>query len=238
MREKGNDMAKKRNSKAKLNPTIATIGILVLLLLGSLGVQVPEIIQDYFGVDGPKTTQQTPQNKPNQTAEPELGENPGIIDHGLATFTKEELIDSSTGWVTYHKLDSLERATGGDALIKKKMINTGTKANRDVKPPGFISGLEPYGHSRGHLIGRQFGGSGDSLQNLVTIYQDPVNSPLMTEYENMIRVAVDNGETVRYRVIPIYDDAKDLKPTEIHMQGQSVSDKGSINFNISILNLR
>lgn len=230
-------MAKKRKASPKLNPTIATIAILVLLILGALGIQTPEILQDYFGVEMPKTNSKNTTQPPKGKVPAEAGQNPGAIDHGLATFTKEELTDSQTGWVTYHKLDGLERATGGDALIKKKMINTGTKANRDVRPPGFVSGLEPYGHSRGHLIGRQFGGSGDSLQNLVTIYQDPVNSPLMTEYENNIRQAVDNGETVRYRVIPIYNE-EDLMPVEIHMEAQSLGNNGTINFNVSILNIK
>ena len=228
-------MAKKKKRAPQLNPTIATVAILVLLILGALGIQTPELLQDYFGVNGPKSTQKQTDTK--GTPPPEAGNNPGAVDHGLATFTQEELTDSQTGWVTYHKLDGLERATGGDALIKKKMINTGTKANRDVRPPGFISGLEPYGHSRGHLIGRQFGGSGDSLQNLVTIYQAPVNSPLMTEYENKIRQAVDNGETVRYRVVPIYNEA-DLMPVEIHMEAQSLDKQGTINFNVSILNIK
>lgn len=226
-------MAKRKKNTPKLNPTITTIIILGLLFLGALGIQVPEILQDYFGVETPKTVEKYPDQKPAS----EIGENPGPIDHGLATFTQEELTPSSTGWITYGKLDGLERPTEANALITKKMINTGTKANRDVRPPGFISGLEPHGHSRGHLIGRQFGGSGDDRQNLVTLYQTPVNSPMMTEFENQIRQAVDSGETVRYRVTPIYNES-DLMPKEIHMEAQSIEKSGTINFNVSILNLK
>lgn len=226
-------MAKKRKHTPKLNPTIATIIILGLLFLGALGIQVPEILQDYFGVETPKTVEKYPEKE----IKSEVGDNPGPIDHGLATFTQDELSDSTTGWITYRPLDGLDRPTGAEALIKKKMINTGSKPNRDLRPPGFISGLEPHGHSRGHLIGRQFGGSGDDRQNIVTIYQTPVNSPLMTDYENQIRQAVDNGETVRYRVIPIYNESE-LMPKEIHMEAQSIDKNGTINFNVSILNLK
>lgn len=228
-------MAKKKNNR-KLNPTFMTGGILIMLLLGALGIQTPEILQDYFGVDGPKSAETT-KEQGNQGPTSKTGDNPGPIDHGLATFTADELTDSETGWISYWPLDSLERATGAEALIKKKMINTGTKADPKIRPPGFISGLDPHGHSRGHLIGRQFGGSGDSMQNLVTLYQDPVNSPLMTKYENQIRDAVDKGETVRYRVVPIYND-KDLMPTEVHMEAQGLGKYPKINFNVSILNLK
>ena len=229
-------MAKKKNNLPKLNPTIMAAGFLILLLLGALGIQTPELLQDYFGLSRPKVSQKAPQQpSKGQAATSTSGDNPGPIDHGLATFTQEELTDSRKGWITYGPLDPLERATSGEALLTPDMVNTGTKADPNLRPPGFISGLEPHGHSRGHLIGRQFGGSGTSLQNLVTIYQNPVNSPLMTNYENKIRQALDNGETVRYRVVPIYND-EDLMPTEIHMEAQGLSKKTTINFNVSILN--
>lgn len=227
-------MAKRKKNSPKLNPTLTTIIILGLLLMGALGIQIPEILQDYFGIETPKIVEKSTQQK---TTSSETGDNPGPIEHGLATFTQEELRDSTKGWITYGKLDGLERPTEANALIKKNMINTGTKANANVRPPGFISGLEPHGHSRGHLIGRQFGGSGDDPKNLVTIYQTPVNSPMMTKYENQIRQAVDTGETVRYRVIPVYNDS-DLMPKEIHMEAQSIAKEGTINFNVSIVNLK
>lgn len=166
-----------------------------------------------------------------------MGDNPGIIELGKATFTKDELNFVKKGWVNYEPLDKQGRATKAEAVINKEMINTGTKANPKVRPPGFKSGLEPYGHSRGHLIGRQFGGSGDDMKNLVTMYQEPVNSPLMTDYENMIRWAVGKGDTVRYRVIPVYDKQEPI-PTEILMEAQSIGNGKLINFNIKILNTK
>jgi len=228
---------KKKTSSLQKNPTFMTLGVIVILILGALGFQVPEVIQDYFGTNSPKTQQFEPEKKePNQEDTSQKStENPGPIDHGLPTFTAEELTNSSKGWIEYGEMDTLGRPSQANALIKKPMINTGTKANPNVRPPGFISGLDPHGHARGHLIGRQFGGSGDDPRNLVTLYQNPVNTPLMTKYENMIRQAVDNGETVRYRVTPVYND-KDLMPTEVHMEGQSLNKNGRIQFNVSILN--
>ena len=77
------------------------------------------------------------------------------------------------------------------------MVNTGTSANKDIRPAGFISGKA--NHSR--VLPNpspQMGGSGDDPRNLTTLYQNPVNT-YMTKYENQIRAALDRGETVRYR---------------------------------------
>ncbi len=219
---------KKNNYFPKLSPPIMLFGALVILILGMFGIQTPEFISDYFNSPQSQPTEQQAPAKKNST-------NPGPQDNGLAVFTEDELKDAKQGWITYHELDGLGRATGADALIKQKMINTGTSANRNIRPPGFISGLEPYFHSRGHLIGRQFGGSGDDERNLVTLYQNPVNTPYMTEYENRIRRAVDAGETVRYRVTPVYND-KDLMPAEVHLEAQGITAGTQVNFNVTIIN--
>lgn len=221
---------KKQASKSKLSPTLMTVGILALLALGILGVQVPDFLQEYFGVSISDTATSVPINSSNPSAK-----NPGPLDNGLATFSKEDLKDSAQGWIRYNEMDQLDRATGAEALLKKKMIGTGTGANREIRPAGFISGLDPYNHSRGHLIGKQFGGSGDDERNLVTLYQNPVNTPYMTTYENQIRQALDKGETVRYRVTPIYD-ANTLMCKEIHLEAQSIEPSGTVNFNVTIIN--
>ncbi|WEG73877.1 DNA/RNA non-specific endonuclease [Vagococcus intermedius] len=232
-------MAKKRNNTPKLSPTIIAIGTVVILILGAFGVQTPDFVKDIFEVDQPKQSQKyRPKNNNSSKKEapiPKEGQNPGIIENGNATFTADELKNSSKGWIEYHSVDQYDRPTGADALITPKMINTGTKANPDVRPPGFISGLDPYNHSRGHIIGRQLGGSGDEYKNLVTIYQNPVNTPMMTKYENMVRAAADKGKTIRYRVYPVYEGDEPL-PTEIRMEGQSLDPQQTINFNITILN--
>ncbi|WP_165006069.1 MULTISPECIES: DNA/RNA non-specific endonuclease [unclassified Enterococcus] len=164
------------------------------------------------------------------------GKNPGPENLGTASFTSKELADQQKGWITYHELDSLGRPTGADALLKKEMINTGTSANRAIRPPGFVSGPK-YDHSRGHLIAKQFGGSGDEPRNLVTLYQFPVNDPYMNYYELEIRHALNKGETVRYRVIPEYAGDQ-LIPADVLLEAKSLSDPSSINFNVKIPNIK
>lgn len=223
-------------SKSKLSPTVTIIGIFAILLLSVFGVQVAPSVQELFGVSTTTTSSSSNLQVDQSIVESsEQTTNPGPISHGKATFTAKELDDSAEGWIDYHKLDSLERATGADALLKQSMVGTGTSANASIRPPGFISGKSPYGHSRGHLIGKQFGGSGDDERNLVTLYQTPVNSPYMTKYENQIRAALEKGETVRYRVTPIYSE-DNLMCKEVHMEAQSLETNGSVNFNIVIEN--
>lgn len=61
-------------------------------------------------------------------------------------------------------------------------------------PIGYISGV----HERGHLLGAQFGGPG-RIQNIVPLFPR-ANDPGMKTYETMVRIALDNGETVIYSV--------------------------------------
>ena len=43
--------------------------------------------------------------------------------------------------------------------------------------------------SRGHLLGRQLGGSGEVAGNLVALYQRRANSPVMRDYESAVAEA-------------------------------------------------
>ena len=221
-------MAKKNNSNKK-HPATILIGLIILLGLAFAGIQVPEVFQDLL------TFEETPVDKTSQDEASQSGENPGPIENGQATFTKKELKDNKKGWIHYGEYDELGRPTAANALIVPSMIGTGTSAQQDIRPPGFISGLDPNNHSRGHLIGRQLGGSGDEAKNLVTLYQNPVNTPYMTKYENMIRKAVDNGETVRYRVVPIYDGDIGM-PVAVQMEAKGLSAHSDIDFNVTIEN--
>lgn len=93
--------------------------------------------------------------------------------------------------------------------ITSDMIGTGTKANSSIIPAGFEGGgPNSPGHARGHLLGKQLGGSGDDPRNLVTLFQNPVNSPVMRDLENSVRKAVENGEIVKYTVTPIYNGSE------------------------------
>ena len=219
-------MAKKRQSNNKFNPATALIGLLIILGLAFSGMQFPEIIDVLFGTGSKIETKEATKSQ--------TGDNPGPIEHGDASFTKEELRDNKKGWIHYGELDNLGRPTAANALITPKMIGTGSGASQDIRPPGFISGLDPNNHSRGHLIGKQLGGTGEDLKNLVTLYQNPVNTPYMTKYENMVRKAADEGETIRYRVTPIYEGEIGM-PTAVLMEGKSLH-SDTVNFNVTIEN--
>lgn len=154
---------------------------------------------------------------------------------GPATFTRAELTPSPKGWIEYGPL-SQGRATKANAVIVKSMIGTGTVADPSLRPAGFISGQAPYGHARGHLIGRQLGGSGRTMQNLVTLYQNPVNTPYMTKYENIVRRAAEEGNQVRYRTVPNYKKGQEM-PVSVTMEARTINDN-SVNFKVVIPNER
>ncbi|WP_241378572.1 LamG-like jellyroll fold domain-containing protein [Glycomyces sp. L485] len=59
--------------------------------------------------------------------------------------------------------------------------------------------------SRCHLLGKQLGGSGYLVENLVTCFQYPTNSPDMSKLESDVRKAVDFGEDIVYISIPQYN---------------------------------
>ena len=130
----------------------------------------------------------------------------------------------------YGELDSSGRPTGIDATITEDMIKTGTPASQSIKPTGF--GGQAAGHARGHLFVKQLGGSGTDPRNLVTLYQNPTNHPVMSSVEVRVRKAVESGETVRYIVTPIYK-GNDLIPI-----GITIDATGSDKFRIfeTILN--
>ena len=107
------------------------------------------------------------------------------------------------GQINYGSMDSLGRPTGIRAIITAAMIGTGTKANSRIEPPGWQGG--DHNQARGHLLGKQLGGSGDERKNLVTLTHRGCNTPYMRDFENAVRDAVEGGQNVDYRVTPIYE---------------------------------
>jgi len=93
----------------------------------------------------------------------------------------------------------------------------GSPTKSSIKPAGF--GGQTQGHARGHLLGNQLGGSGSNPRNLVTIYQNPVNHPIMSSIEAKVRKAVEGGQIVNYKVTPIYE-GNNLIPSGITIQAQ------------------
>ena len=132
-----------------------------------------------------------------------------------------DALESGNSSIHYGELDSLGRATGVDATITVDMVGTGTPAKSSIKPAGFEG--QKAGHARGHLLGNQLGGAGDDPRNLTTLFQNPVNHPVMSSVEGSVRKAVEAGEVVQYSVKPIYE-GNTLIPSGVTIKAEG--DKG------------
>jgi hypothetical protein len=143
---------------------------------------------------------------------------------GETTFTA----NPGQGNIVYGDLDALGRPTGVNATLTPDMIGTGTPANPKIIPPGWSGNGTVFNEARGHLLGAQLGGSGDIPENLVTLTQNPANSPVMRDIETSVRQAVDNGQVVNYSSTPIYDGSR-LVP-----QGITIQAEGSEGFDLGV----
>ncbi len=105
-----------------------------------------------------------------------------------------------------------------NAIITRDMLGEGTEARNTLKPPGFLGG--DYNQARGHMLARMLGGSGDTLDNLFTITQNPTNTPEMRDWEQSIHDAVkDKNKIVTYNVYLEYsDDLADSVPKTIQLE--------------------
>ncbi|MFI6415366.1 RHS repeat-associated core domain-containing protein [Streptomyces sp. NPDC050585] len=105
-----------------------------------------------------------------------------------------------------------------NAIITRDMLDQGTDARSTLKPPGFLGG--DYNQARGHMLARMLGGSGDILENLFTITQNPTNSPDMRDWEQAIYDAVKyKNKIVTYNVYLEYsDDLADSVPMSIQLE--------------------
>jgi hypothetical protein len=114
------------------------------------------------------------------------------------------------GTVQYGHVDpATGQRSGVTATITPAMVaaaahdQLGSAADPDIRPPG-LDQLPARNRARAHLLGRQLGGTGDLPANLVALYQTRANTPVMRDYETTVAEAVRAGQTVRYRVGPIY----------------------------------
>jgi hypothetical protein len=114
------------------------------------------------------------------------------------------------GTVDYGRVDpATGQRSGVRATITPAMVaaaaedELGSAADPGIRPPGYDR-LPARNRARGHLLGRQLGGSGALAANLVALYQTRANSPVMRDYETAVAEAVQAGETVRYAVRPLY----------------------------------
>lgn len=99
---------------------------------------------------------------------------------------------------------SSARAVITPAMIADaKARRIGSTAAPSIRPPGW-NDTDHTNRARGHLIGRQFGGSGHDARNLITMVQNPANSPVMSGFEDLVAETVAAGEIVTYEVTPFY----------------------------------
>jgi hypothetical protein len=135
--------------------------------------------------------------------------------------------------INYGELDSLGRPTGINAIITSDMIGTGSSASSSIKPPGFLGGGKGgAGHARGHLLGKQLGGSGTDTRNLVTLYQNPVNTPVMRDFETSVRKTVEDGQIIDYSATPIYK-GNNFMPSGVTL---NASGDGGFQLYVTIIN--
>ncbi|MEU8765019.1 RHS repeat-associated core domain-containing protein [Streptomyces sp. NPDC048659] len=120
------------------------------------------------------------------------------------------------GRVTFTR-DAHGRPYEMNAIISRDMLDEGTDANGNLRPPGFLGGI--YNQARGHMLANRLGGSGDTLDNLFTITQNPTNSPDMRHWEDQVYRAVAAGKIVTYNVYLDYtDDLPDSVPKYIQLE--------------------
>jgi hypothetical protein len=130
------------------------------------------------------------------------------------------------GHIDYGAIDDLGRPTGISAVITEAMTGEqlGTDARRALIPPGYQT-QEPT-LARGHLLGKQLGGSGDVYTNLVTLFQNNANHPTMSGVEAKVRAAVERGQVVQYSVTPIYEGEARL-PARIRIRARGTPVDGA-----------
>jgi DNA/RNA non-specific endonuclease len=102
------------------------------------------------------------------------------------------------GTVSYGAKDTFGRPTGIYSIITPNTPK-GTPPSQG-RTPGFS---RAQGHTRGHLLGAQLGGSGSDPRNLVTMFPAP-NANAMSKIEDAVSVERNLGNAVEYSVTPIH----------------------------------
>jgi hypothetical protein len=181
-------MPTRRRSRRRTSRRPRSLGsLLVLVLVAGIGYL---LIQRGVLPAPPTPTRPAPEaDTPadNRAAIARLG---GTVDYGH--------VDPATG-----------QRSGISATITPAMVTAaahdqlGSAADPSIRPPG-LDQLPPRNRARAHLLGRQLGGTGELAANLVALYQTRANTPVMRDYETTVAEVIRAGETIRYRVRPIY----------------------------------
>ena len=141
----------------------------------------------------PETTRPSPEANGGGNNSAAIGRLGGVVEYGH--------VDRATGQ------RSGVRATITPAMVAAAARDElGSAADPDIRPPG-LDQLPARNRARGHLLGRQLGGTGDLAANLVALYQTRANTPVMRDYESVVAEAARAGEVIRYTVRPRYPSA-------------------------------
>jgi DNA-entry nuclease len=192
-----------RSRRGRASPLTLVITLLVLAGLWVVG-------SDVFDKGLPPQLRQPPVTAPPGGHRDDHGDRGGHADD-LASNVRA--IQRLGGKVDYGRVDPRTgQRSGITATITPAMVaaagrdQLGSEPDQSIRPPGLAE-LPSRNRARGHLLGRQLGGSGQVSSNLVAMYQSRANSPVMRDYETMVADAVQAGETVRYEVRPLYQSA-------------------------------
>ena len=146
----------------------------------------------------------------------------GSIDReAMARWVEENALDQPLelgSAIRYGPLDELGRPTGIKATLRRGELVGGSEA--EFTPTGFEG---EHDHARGHLLGKQLGGSGSDPRNIAILYQTGANNPAMRDLETIVRKAVKRGNVVEYEVIPIFLGDSNLPAgVRIKAEGKSI----------------
>jgi DNA/RNA non-specific endonuclease len=184
---------RRRATRRRGTPTLTTVLVALLVIAAlwlvarELGVQPKVDVPEVPPLDN---LDRGAGGGDNRAAVRELG---GRVDYGR--------VDPKTGQRSGIK------ATINAAMIKAaEQDRLGSEPDQDIRPAGYDQ-LPARNRARGHLLGRQLGGSGDVDANLVALVQRRANSPVMRDYETAVANAAEAGETIDYRVVPVYSSA-------------------------------
>jgi hypothetical protein len=118
-----------------------------------------------------------------------------------SVFVTTTATDVRSAMIVYKNTDSFGRPCGIFSRLNCRNMGGGLPVPPQIKVPG----CDPKaGLTRGHLLGGLLGGSGLSLENLTPMYRR-VNVSQMKRLERQVKDAVCAGETVDYRVTPIFE---------------------------------
>ncbi len=194
---------RRRTSRGRINPLTLVVTLVILVGLWVVGSDALRSLPPQIHRALPPELRQAPATVP---APGGRGGERGGDD--LAGNVRN--IRRLGGNVDYGRVDPRTgQRSGITATITPAMVDAaehdqlGSEPDESIRPPGFTE-LPSRNRARGHLLGRQLGGSGQVAGNLIAMFQSRANSPVMRDYETMVADAVQAGEIVRYEVRPLY----------------------------------